>query len=68
MALTSIDPAETGRFVQVNRAMCELLGYSEDQLLGMSSATSRIPRTWTRASTPSGASSLARSPTTRGAG
>jgi PAS domain S-box-containing protein/diguanylate cyclase (GGDEF)-like protein len=36
MALTSIDPEDTGRFVQVNRAMCELFGYSEDQLLGMS--------------------------------
>ena len=36
MALTSIDPADAGRFVQVNRAMCEFLGYPETQLLRMS--------------------------------
>jgi diguanylate cyclase (GGDEF)-like protein/PAS domain S-box-containing protein len=32
MALTSLD----GRFIQVNRALCELIGYSEDELTAVS--------------------------------
>jgi diguanylate cyclase (GGDEF)-like protein/PAS domain S-box-containing protein len=35
MALTSADSADPGRFIQVNRAMCELTGYPADQLLEM---------------------------------
>ena len=34
MTLSSIGPEDGGRLVQVNRALCELLGYSEEQLLG----------------------------------
>jgi PAS domain S-box-containing protein len=34
MAMTSIDPDDRGRFMQVNRAMCEITGYSEQELVG----------------------------------
>jgi PAS domain S-box-containing protein len=34
MALSGITPEEAGRFVQVNRALCEFLGRSEEELLG----------------------------------
>jgi len=34
MVLESIQPDSAGRFLQVNRAMCELTGYSEEQLVG----------------------------------
>jgi PAS domain S-box-containing protein/diguanylate cyclase (GGDEF)-like protein len=36
MGLASIDPDHPGRLLQVNRAMCELTGYAERQLLGLS--------------------------------
>ena len=36
MALTSIDPNAPGRFIQVNRAMCEITGYPENELVGKS--------------------------------
>jgi PAS domain S-box-containing protein len=34
MVLATIEPDRAGRFLQVNRAMCELTGYAEEQLLG----------------------------------
>jgi PAS domain S-box-containing protein len=34
MALSSIGAENAGRLVQVNRALCKLLGYSADELLG----------------------------------
>ncbi len=34
MILATIEPTRSGRFLQVNRAMCELTGYSEQQLIG----------------------------------
>jgi PAS domain S-box-containing protein len=34
MALSSIGAEDAGRFVQVNRALCKLLGYSADELVG----------------------------------
>jgi PAS domain S-box-containing protein/diguanylate cyclase (GGDEF)-like protein len=36
MGLASIDPDHPGRLLQVNRAMCALTGYAEQQLLGLS--------------------------------
>jgi PAS domain S-box-containing protein/diguanylate cyclase (GGDEF)-like protein len=36
MALASIDPADAGHFLQVNRALVEITGYSEEELLTMS--------------------------------
>jgi PAS domain S-box-containing protein len=34
MTLSGIGPEDAGLFVQVNRALCEFLGYSEEELLG----------------------------------
>jgi diguanylate cyclase (GGDEF)-like protein/PAS domain S-box-containing protein len=36
MALASVTPGEFGRYLQVNTAMAELTGYSQEQLLAMS--------------------------------
>ena len=38
MSVTSLDPRDPGRFLRVNRAMCELVGYSADELLSMTFA------------------------------
>ncbi len=36
MALVSLEPAAFGRFIQVNRSICEMLGSGEDELLARS--------------------------------
>ena len=36
VALVSLDPATPGRYLQANRALCELLGYPADDLVGRS--------------------------------
>jgi diguanylate cyclase (GGDEF)-like protein/PAS domain S-box-containing protein len=36
MALVSLEPDAFGRFIQVNRALCEILGKGEDELFGRS--------------------------------
>ncbi|MGD0473152.1 MAG: EAL domain-containing protein [Candidatus Velthaea sp.] len=33
MVMLSIDPADSGRYLEVNRAACELTGYSREQML-----------------------------------
>ena len=38
MTMTSLDPRDPGRFLRVNRAMCELVGYSAQELTAMTFA------------------------------
>jgi len=43
LAITSASPDALGRYLDVNRAMCELTGYSRDRLLAMTSQSLTHP-------------------------
>ena len=44
MALVSVEPESLGRFMWVNRTLCEIAGLPEERLLGLHVASIREPR------------------------
>ena len=46
MTMLSLDPADAGRYLRVNDAMCAITGSTPDQLMPEPSSTSPIPTTW----------------------